>query len=124
MSIKAVFGVLLLTMAVLFNSPLGAMGESPLMLVSQKISAVSSNSFTVDFESNQVVVGQIRYGTNDSFINEKKFTDSHLMTSESKTHQITIDHLTAKTSYRYQIIIRDPRTHETVQSDYQLVTTL
>lgn len=100
-----------------------AMGESPLLILNQKVSEVSKNYFIVDIESNRAVTGQIRYGTNDDFVNAQRFTDSYLIVDEKKSHQIRIEKLTSQTSYRYQVILRDSKTNDSVQSDYQLVTT-
>ncbi len=103
------------------------MGEAtrvPLQIVTQNVSVVSVNSFTVEFETSQPVSGQIRFGTNYDFVNNHKLTSAQLILNEKTKHQIVIDGLAPQTSYRYQIILRDPQTNEKVESDYYLVTTL
>jgi len=122
------FGFLILIVcSLIFNPTAWSMGESPevpLQIVTQNVQTISENYFTVTFETSKPVSGQIRFGTNYDFVNNHKLTSAQLILTEKMNHVIKIEGLSPQTSYRYQIILRDPKTNEKVESDYYLVTTL
>jgi hypothetical protein len=104
-----------------------SMGEEPklgLQIVTQNIESITSSNFTVTFETSKPVSGQIRFGTNYDFVTFRKITSAQFILDEKTHHKITIEGLLPQTSYRYQIILRDPKTNEKAESDYYLVTTL
>jgi hypothetical protein len=108
---------LLLILFLLGTSGLKAwsMGEEPkltLQIVTQNIQNVSTNSFTVVFETSKPVSGQIRYGTNYDFVTYRKITSAQFILDGKVRHEIKIEGLIPQTSYRYQIILKDPKTNE------------
>ena len=103
---------------------MGEAPQTPLTIVTQNVTEISDTFFTVTFQTNKPVSGQIRYGTNYDFVNAHQLTSAQLILNETTQHEIKIDSLLPKTSYRYQIILKDPVSGEKAQSDYYLVTTL
>jgi hypothetical protein len=105
---------------------LNAMAEKPAALAINDITAseITQSQIVVKFTTNLPVSSQVRYGLNYDFVNNQKLTSSALNLEPNTTHAVALTNLKPKTSYRYQVLLRDPNTNEKVYSDFLTANTL
>jgi hypothetical protein len=105
---------------------LSAMAEKPAALTINDITAseITQSQIVIKFNTNLPVTSQVRYGLNYDFVNNQKLTSSALNLEPTTSHAVALTNLKAKTSYRYQVLLRDPNTGDKVYSDFLMANTL
>ena len=118
--------VTLLLLGLCMSSQLWSMAEKPAGLTIENITAseITDSQIVIKFNTNLAVASQVRYGLNYDFINYQKLTSSALNLEPGTVHSIALTGLKSKTTYRYQVLLRDPNSNEQVYSDFLTATTL
>lgn len=114
-------GIFLLGIA--FSFPAFSVEGTKLTISNIELNTPSGTQIVVKFKTNKAVSGQVRYGLNYDFENHARLTSSAVDLNESMDHEIYLTDLKAQTTYRVQILLRDPSTQEQVFSDFLAVTT-
>jgi len=89
------------------DKELTTMDNTPPVISSVSITAPSTTSFTVSWNTDERTTGKVEYGTGTSY--SLSAYDATL----SKTHSITISNVQAGTSYSFRIIATDGSNHAT-----------